>query len=152
MNVPTQHRAQRWLCETATVLRHAQLMVQCCEAVVRVLPERQARLYFAILLPQDELQFLRVRSAKREIMVSARRLPVSSAFYTCETILSCHMKVAGISVSTFLPVQPPRLYRLGMLDALDGTLSWLCPPCVQNGALELCNSQKTVHLQGATMS
>ena len=116
-----------------------------------MLPEWQARPQLAILLPQDELQFLRVRSAKQEIMVSARRLPVSSAFCTCQTILSCHMTEAGISVSTYPHVQPPRLCMLGMLDALNGTGSWLCSPCVRmavqsSAALRKCAFARSYHV------
>ena len=55
--------------------------------------------------------------------MSARRLPVSSAFYTCETILSCHMIEAGINLSALPPVQPPRLYSLALLDAVDGMVA-----------------------------
>ena len=86
--------------------------------------------------------------------MSARRLPVSSAFYTCKTILSCHMIEAGINLSALPPVQPPRLYSLALLDAVDGIGSWLCLPCVRMALWSSAAScsQKSVHLQGATMS
>ena len=50
------------------------------------------------MLPQDELQFLRVRSAKQEIMVSARkpllfRLTAVAHMPLCQDLGGCHLHV-----------------------------------------------------------